>query len=174
MSAGSWMRRQRDRPIAEHERRRTMAAVVVVLATVAVLLALTQPASRANRPASPSYSNRTSLGAVPQRDSREAGRVAEGFLAGYLSYTYGRSPAGRIADASQSLIVSLQKHPPQVAPTVRARHPRIVSLQPTNTIGGQLAVTATVNDGGLIDYRVRLLLTREHQQLLVTGLEGSS
>jgi hypothetical protein len=173
MSAGSWIRRQRDRPIAEHERRTAMAVIVVLLATATVLLTLTQPASQASRPASPNHSARTSPGAVLQRDGRETGRVAEGFLAGYLSYTYGRSPASRIADASQSLIVSLQAHPPQVSPAVRVRHPRIVSLQPATAPGGELAVTATVNDGGLIDYRVRLLLTREHRRLLVTGLGGA-
>ena len=51
MSTAAWMRRQRDRPIAEHERRTAMAAVVVILGAVTVLLTLTQPASQARYPA---------------------------------------------------------------------------------------------------------------------------
>jgi hypothetical protein len=150
-----------------------MVAIIVLLATVAVLFTLTQPASQASRPASRDRKARTSrAGAVLERDNRDVGRVAKRFLAGYLSYTYGRSPADRIADASRSLTASLQAHPPTVSPAVRARHPRIVSLQPS-VAGGGLVVTATVNDGGIVDYRVGVLLAREHGRLLVIGLEGA-
>jgi hypothetical protein len=168
------MRQQRDRPIAEHERRTAMVAIIALLATVAVLLTLTQPASQASRPASRDRSARTIPSASLEHDRREASRVAKRFLAGYLSYTYGRSPADRIADASRSLIASLRAHPPTVSPAVRARHPRTVSLQPTVLRpGGGLVVAATVNDGGIVDYRVGVLLAREHGQLLVTGLVGA-
>jgi hypothetical protein len=34
-------------------------------------------------------------------------------------------------------------------------------------------VAATVNDGGIVDYRVGVLLAREHGRLLVTGLVGA-
>jgi hypothetical protein len=172
MSASAWMRRQRDRPIAEHERHTAMAAIIVLLATVAVLLTLTQPASQASRPARGDRSARTIPGAVLERDNREASGVAKRFLTGYLSYTYGRSPVGRIADASRPLTASLQAHPPTVSPAVRARHPRIVSLQPS-IAGGGLMVTATVNDGGIVDFRVGVLVARAHGRLLVTGLESA-
>jgi hypothetical protein len=175
MSAGSWMRQQRDRPIAEHERRTAMAAVVVLLTAVAVLLTLTQPASQASDSAG--RSARITTGAAVQRNAPaftpEVERVAQRFLAGYLAYTYGQAPASRITDATRSLIASLEAHPPRVPPAARARRPRIVSLRPATAPTGEITLTAVVNDGGLVDYQVGLLLTSEHGRLLVTGLDGA-
>jgi hypothetical protein len=178
MTARSWIRRQRDRPIAEHERHAAMAAVVVLLATVAVLLALTQPVTQASRAAQRSpRSAETIPGATVERHTlaltHEMERVAEGFLAGYLAYTYGRAPASRIAGASRPLIRSLQAHPPRVPPAARARHPRVLSLHPAASAAGEVAVSAVVNDGGLIDYSVGLVLASEGGRLLVTGVEGA-
>ncbi len=178
MSAGSWIRQQRDRPIAEHERHAAMAAVVVLLTTVAVLLALTQPATQASRAAQGSSRIAETIpGATVERHTlalaHETERVAEGFLAGYLAYTYGRAPASQITGASRPLIRSLQAHPPRVPPAARARHPRVLSLHPTAAPTSEFAVSAVVNDGGLIDYQVGLLLDSEHGRLLVTGLEGA-
>ncbi len=180
MTARSWIRRQRDRPIAEHERHAAMAAVVVLLATVAVLLALTQPVTQASRAAQRSpRSAETIPGATVERHTlaltHEMERVAEGFLAGYLAYTYGRGPASRIAGASRPLIRSLQAHPPRVQPAARVRHPRVLSLHPAAAASsaGEVAVSAVVNDGGLIDYSVGLVLASEGGRLLVTGVEGA-
>jgi len=178
MSAGSWIRRQRDRPIAEHERRTAMAAVVVLLTTVAVLLALTQPATRASRAAqgSPRIAE-TIPGTVVERHTlalaHETEQAARRFLAGYLAYTYGRAPATRIAGANRPLIRSLQAHPPRVPPAARARHPRVLSLHPAASSAGEVAVSAVVNDGGLIDYSVGLVLASEGGRLLVTGVDGT-
>ncbi len=175
MSTAAWMRRQRDRPIAEHERRTAMAAVVVILGAVTVLLTLTQPASQARYPA-----RSTSLSPPPaaaEKDmsasASEAKQTAERFLAGYLGYVYGHTPARQIEDATPGLIRSLQAHPPRVPPAAQARRPRVLSLHLAATSAGEVAVSAVVNDGGLIDYSVGLVLASEGGRLLVTGLDGA-
>lgn len=177
MSAAAWMRQQRDRPIAEHERRTAMAAIVVLLAAVAVLFTLTQPASQASRAAQGFSRKVTTPGGGVERHNpalaAEAEQAARRFLAGYLAYAYGQAPASWITDASRSLIASLQSHPPRVPPAARARRPRIVSLRPAAAPTGEIAVSVVVNDGGLIDYQVGLLLASEHGRLLVTGLDGA-
>ena len=56
---------------------------------------------------------------------------------------------------------------------MRARQPRVLTLQVTPAVSpGHVVVSAQVNDGGLEDYPVVLLLARERGRLLVTGLEG--
>jgi hypothetical protein len=168
MRLAKWMRRQLDRPIAEHERQTAMAVIVVLLASVALLLSFTQPPSTA----SPTRG-------VPPKPTRtdpfpgEARQTAEQFLSGYLAYAYGQAPADQIVGASRRLILSLESDPPRVAPAIRARHPRVLSLHPAAAPAGRLGVTATVNDGGLIDYQVGLVLAHEGGRLLVTALEGA-
>lgn len=175
MSTAGWMRAQRDRPITEHERRAAMAVVVVLLAAAALLLTLTQPVSQA-RHLTPSI-ELAHEGAPTVSDSGvlipEARQSAERFLSGYLGYAYGHIPASRIEGASRSLIQSFEAQPPRVPPAARARRPRVVSLQLSVVPAGTVAVSAVVNDGGLIDYTVGLTLAREGGQLLVTGLEGA-
>ncbi len=175
MSTAAWMRRQRDRPIAEHERRTAMAAVVVILGAVTALLALTQPASHAFYPARSTPLSRPPAAAASHTSASatEAKPTAERFLAGYFGYVYGRTSAREIEDATPALIRSLQAHPPRVPPAARARRPRVLSLHLATTSAGEVAVSAVVNDGGLIDYSVGLILTSEHGRLLVTGLEGA-
>ncbi len=175
MSTATWMRQQRDRPIAEHERRTAMAAVVVILGAVAILLTLTQPASQAHNSA-----RSTPLSPPPaaaenhtRSSEHEAKQTAERFLAGYLGYVYGHTPAGQIEDATPALIRSLQAHPPRVPPAAQARRPRVLSLHLAATSAREVTVSAVVNDGGLIDYSVALVLASEGGQLLVTGLEGA-
>ncbi|MGA9284130.1 MAG: hypothetical protein WBV85_01690 [Solirubrobacteraceae bacterium] len=175
MSTAGWMRSQRDRPIAEHERRAAMAVVVVLLGAVALLFTLTQPASQAHR--ATQHSDREALGSQaadnPSALTPEARETAELFLAGYLGYAYGHTTPSKIKDASPSLIRSLENRPPRVPPAARARRPRVISLRATAAPAGEIAVSATVNDGGLIDYTVGLTLTRQGGRLLVTGLDGA-
>jgi hypothetical protein len=171
------MRQQRDRPIAEHERRTAIAAVLALLAAVTVLFTLTQPATQTSHTA-PVFSRVAQTkpdGTVEAHTltTPEAERAARGFLAGYLAYTYGRAPASQITDASRSLIDSLEADPPRVPPAARARRPRVLSLHPTIAPAGEITTTAVVTDGGLIDYQIGLRLTSEHGLLLVTGLEGA-
>jgi hypothetical protein len=175
MSTTGSMRSQRDRPIADHERRAAMVVVAVLLGTVALLLTLTQPASQARRATQPS--DRTAPGAPAASDppalTPEARATAERFLADYLGYTYGHTPASRIKDASRSLTRSLESQQPRVPPAARARRPRVISLRATVAPAGEVEVSATVNDGGLIDYTLGLILTHQGGRLLVTGLDGA-
>jgi hypothetical protein len=176
MSTAAWMRRQRDRPIAEHERRTAMAAVVVILGAVTVLLALTQPASQAHYRARSTPLNPPPAAAESHTSASapEAKPTAERFLAGYLGYVYGHTPAGQIEDATPALIRFLQTHPPRVPPAAQARRPRVLSLHLAAAgSAGEVTVSAVVNDGGLIDYSVGLVLASEGGRLLVTGLEGA-
>jgi hypothetical protein len=174
MNAARWIRRQRDRQVAEHERHTAITAVVVLLGA-AVLLTLTQPTSQTSSRAL--HSAQTTRPALVEHRTLaltpEADKVAERFLAGYLAYTYGQAHASRITSASRALILSLEAHSPRVPPAARARHPRVLSLHVAAAPTGEVVVRAVVNDGGLINYPVGLLLGSEHGRLLVTGLEGA-
>ena len=175
MSTAGWMRAQRDRPIAEHERRAAMAVVVVLLGAVALLFTITQPASQARQ--ATRRIDRITTGIPAASDpgvlTPEARETAELFLAGYLGYAYGHTTPSKIKDASPSLIGSLESQPPRVPPAASARHPRVISLRATAAPAGEVAVSAMVNDGGLIDYTIGLTLTRQSGRLLVTGLDGA-
>ncbi|HEY2536386.1 MAG TPA: hypothetical protein VGI24_05315 [Solirubrobacteraceae bacterium] len=177
MSTATWMRRQRDRPIAEHERRTAMTAVVVVLAAAAVLFTVTQPSSDARRTgANTQHGSQTAgPGNVDPRPlalTPEATQIAARFLAGYLSYAYGHSSVRQITGGSRALILTLESRPPRISPAALTRHPRVVSLRPIAAPAGEVVMTAMVNDGGLIDYPIGLVLASDHGRLLVTGLEG--
>lgn len=174
MSVRTWIGRQRDRPIADHERHTAMAAVVVLLAAVGMLLTLTQPASQASHDAyPPSHGGQVAPNTTTQLDTAEVQRVTRRFLAGYLAYTYGHASASNIADANPSLIRSLQARPPRVPPAARERHPRVIALQPASASAGRLGVQAVVNDGGLIDYSVHLALAFQDGRLAVVALDGA-
>jgi hypothetical protein len=175
MSTAGWMRSQRDRPIAEHERRAAMAVVVVLLGALALLFTLTQPASQARQATRriDRVATDTPAASDPGVLTPELRETGERFLAGYLGYAYGHTTASRIKDASRSLIRSLESQPPRVPPAARARRPRVISLRATATTAGEVEVSATVNDGGLIDYTIGLTLTRQNGRLLVTGLDGA-
>jgi hypothetical protein len=176
----AWLIGLGDRPIAERERRGALVASVAVLIATAVLLALTRPtphhtpirhavaasdttpAAELNKPTPDAPTDGT--------PSPAAAVVSRTFLAGYLAYIYGHGPAGRITDATRALIVSLQAHPPRVPPGMRARQPRIVELHAAPAPSGLLGVSAIINDGGLIDYSLGLLLAPNGGRLLVTAL----
>jgi hypothetical protein len=96
--------------------------------------------------------------------------TSRGFLAGYLAYVYGRAPASEIKDATPVLVVSLQAHPPRVSPATRERKARIVALHTVPAPAGRVAVQALVNDGGLVDYPLELLLEDRDGRLLVSAL----
>jgi hypothetical protein len=180
MSTGSWIRRQRDRPIAEHERRAAMAAVTVLLTATALLLALTQ-ASRTPRHVTSSEprSAASSAPALPGSGTEAraalspAIQAAAHFLAGYLRYLYGHAPASQVQGATASFARSLALLAPRVSPSMRASTPRLVALRPAAAPLGALAVTAVVNDGGLVDYPIALLLVHQGSRLLVSGLGGA-
>jgi hypothetical protein len=178
MSATEWMRRLRDRPIADHERRGAMSAAIVLLSVVAVALVLTGPASRANdtQHAADHTAGPRALQSIGEQQADrdyEERRVCRRFLAGYLSYLYGHGEASQITDASSSLIASLREHPPRVPPALRASHPRVLSVQPVPAPTGQAQVTAVINDGGLIDYTIELRVALERGRMLVSEVESA-
>jgi hypothetical protein len=177
-----WLIALRDRPIAQDERHAAMVTVAVLLTAIALLLVVTQPQRR--RDSATHSESRSSTGYTP---AFKTGRgnftpttltpavedVAGRFLAGYLSYVYGRAPASHVKGASGSLIRSLESHPPRVPPGIQARHPRVLSLRATTAPADEVGVTAVVNDGGLIDFPVGLLLKIKGGRLLVSELDGA-
>lgn len=173
----------RDHAITERERRWALAIVFVLLAGAALVFALTRPAA----PRHHARSARVTVTAVAPRQGEASAsstssgtspsevaavRVGRVFLAGYLAYLYGRAPASQIKDATPALIASLQASPPRVSPAMHERVPRIVGLHSTPAPTGKLGVQAVVNDGGLVDYPIGLLLQEENGRLLVSGLDG--
>jgi hypothetical protein len=181
MSTGAWIRRQRDRPIAEGERRAAMAAVVVLLTATALLLALTRPGRRPQPTTahpSPGLVGRASAAQASAREPTTGpltpalARAATLFLAGYLGYLYGHTPARQVKGATAALLRSLEAHPPRVSTSMRSRAPRLLSLHSAPAPSGLVGVSALVNDGGLIDYPIGLVLAPHGGRLLVTGLDG--
>ena len=178
----AWLTSLRDRPIAESERRIAMAAVAVLLTAAALLLALTRPDGQRQRTIErPSPSPARSASAVhahaPETSTAPltpaVARTARLFLAGYLAYLYGHTPASQIKDATAALLHSLEAHPPRVSSGMRSRQARLVSLHTTQAPSGLLGVSALVTDGGLVDYSIGLLLAPRGGRLLVSGLDGA-
>ncbi len=175
MSAAHGMRRLRDRPIAEHERHAAISAVVVVLTASTLALALTGPPTHAapRRPATAPSARPTepkSIGSQKADLDSEERRVATRFLGGYLNYVY-HGVTRQIADATASLIASLQAHPPRIPPGIRAGHPRVVSVKPAPT--GEARVIAMISDGGPVDYPIALRLTLDRGRMLVSEVGGA-
>ncbi|MFI4977439.1 MAG: hypothetical protein ACHQC8_01985 [Solirubrobacterales bacterium] len=177
-----WLISLRDRPIAESERGAAMATVTVLLIAATILLALSQPGGQSRRTSQrrasssvvqnrPSVDRRASENGTAPLTS-ELARAANLFLAGYLGYLYGRVPASQVKGATTALLRSLRSHRPRVSPGMRARRPRIVALHSTPAPSGLLVVSALVNDGGLVNYSIGLLLVPRGGRLLVSGLEG--
>jgi hypothetical protein len=180
MSPATWVRQQRDRPLAEHERRTALVATAVVLIAAALLFANTRPLA-SGTPARAAVKTTTPTAPDPRQPTPEptaggelspiAGQASRAFLAGYLAYTSGRAPASRIADATGALLTALEAHPPRVSPAMRSEHPRAVELHAAPAPSGEIGVSAVVNSGGLIDYTLGLTLAQHGGRLLVTGLE---
>lgn len=182
MSTGAWIRMLRDRPIAESERGAAMATVAVLLAATALLLALTRPGSQPRRSAERRSSSlvRSTPAVHAQAPATSTApltpavtRTSRLFLAGYLAYLYGHTPASQIKASTAALLHSLEDHPPRISPGVRSREARLVSLHTTPAPSGLLGVSALVTDGGLVDYAIGLLLASRGGRLLVSGLDGA-
>ncbi len=182
MSAAAWIRRQRDRPLADGERRTAMAAVVVLLAASALLLVLTRPGGQAPRHADQAASSPSGHAAAFHAPPSEASAApltpgvawaARLFLSGYLGYLYRHTPASQIKGATAGLLHSLEDHPPRVSPGAQADGARLLALHSTPAPPGLAGVSAVVNDGGLVDYPIRLLLASHDGRLLVTELGGA-
>lgn len=171
MSLLSRIRHLRDRPIVEHEQHTVILALLVAAA-----LALASTRGDLNQhPARPSASASPAIPAPPTAvfPRALAVRVAREFLAGYLAYAYGHAPATPIHDATSALRRSLENPPARVTPAMRASHPHLISVRVRSATGARIDVTALVNDGGLVDYPISLILERHAHRLVVCGLGGS-
>jgi hypothetical protein len=165
----------RHRPSSERERRTATTAVLAGIIAAILLLAVTR-----GEPSAPAatHTSSTPMPAVHSEPApaahiseRSAVEVARHFLAGYLAYAYGRAPAAVVPDTSEALIASLESHPPRVTVARQARPPLIEQLGVTLAQSGQPVVNAVLNDGGIVDYTVELVLARPHGRLLVSALE---
>lgn len=176
MMIGRGLSSLRDRPVPDDERRGAVVAIIAFLALVALLLAFTHSSSRpAASPPASSTPSRPAPATVPHGGDVPPGvaaGVARAFLSGYLAYAYAGRPAGSVIDATPQLVQSLKDHPPRVRVALHTRLPRIVALHFADPQSGQLAVNAIVNDGGIVDYAVNLLVARRGGQIVVTALEG--
>lgn len=176
MSAAAWIRAQRDRPLGDGERRIAFTLVAVVAIATTLLLAITVPGAPPPRTATQLHDGarrEAPTPAVSVVSSAAEEHAAREFLGGYLGYVYGRHGAGHLKGAAPAFIHSLLASPPRVPPSMRARHPRVVALHIVKAPAGVLGVTAIINDGGLVDYPVALLLVRRGHRLLVSGLAGA-
>ncbi len=175
-----WLTRLRDRPIAESERRTAMSVVVVLLAASALLLTLTRPDGELPRNTKRSFTP-TKHGAIHAPPSEAAtatltpavARTTRLFLSGYLGYLYGHTPASQIKGATAGLLHSLEDHAPHVLPAAQATGARLLSLHSMPAPPGLAEVSAVVNDGGLVDYPIRLQLAPQAGRPLVTELGGA-
>jgi hypothetical protein len=181
----AWLISLRDRPIAESERRGALTTVLVLLILTALLLVFTRPAASRhlttrNAPATITAATvaraQVSASSAPSdgAPSPTVARASREFLARYLAYLYGRAPAGAVSHATAGLLGSLRAHPPRVSPAMRGRVAQVLGLRSTPASPpGLIGVRAVINDGGLVDYPIRLLLLEDHGgRLLVSGLEG--
>jgi hypothetical protein len=169
--------RLRDRPIAEPERRAALTLATVLLVGCAALLIATRPSSpHAPAPSRKAPHAATTADPPPAADPPTAGtssavvRLSREFLAGYLAYLYGHGSASEVRGASPALASGLRAHPPRISVDMRARHPRVVSVQAVAGEHGQLTATAMISDGGVANYLVTLLLERAGARLVVSGL----
>ncbi len=153
----------RDRPASVDGRR---AAVLAVALSAVVLLGVTHDPSP--RPAQPHAAAPIApLAPRPPVAASAAIRVAHSFLSGYLEYAYRGAPAEKVSDATRALSASLADHPPRALSTQQST-PRVIALH----LSGQLAVTAVLNDGGIVNYTVGLVLTRLDGRLVVARVES--
>ena len=169
----------RDRRLPDSAREAALAGTVTLLVAFTVLLTITRPSRQGTRASAVRHVAVThheppvppKLARVPMsKGISRAEHVARGFLEGYLAYIYGHATARRIHAATGELKRSLATHPPRVSLDIRARHPRILTLHATASEAGQVTVTALINDGGVADYPIGLLLTSHRGRLLVGGL----
>jgi len=152
----------RDRPASVGECR---TAVLAVLLSAVALLGVTH--SPSPRPAQPHAAASAAPAPRPRVTAGAALSAARDFLSGYLAYAYRGAPAGKVSDTTHALMTSLTDHPPRMTP-MHEGVPRVIELHLT----GQLAVTAVLNDGGIINYTLALLLTRADGRLAVARVES--
>jgi hypothetical protein len=165
----------RGRQVTGRERQTATSAVFVCIIVATLLLAIAQvrtsvpPSTGAQRPR-PRVTH-----VVPEESAlatqRAITRIARDFLRGYLAYLYRGLPGKKVLGGTPELIRSLGEHPPR--PVARALSlPRIVAVDLTGATSGQFVANAIVNNGGIVNFTVGLLLARQGRRFLVAGVEG--
>jgi hypothetical protein len=156
----------RDRPVSADERRTAVLAVLAVLISAVALLDVTHdPSPRRAQPHG--AASAAPPAPPPPATASEALSVAHTFLSGYLAYAYRGAPAGNVSDATHALMASLADHPPRMT-SLHEGVPRVIELH----LSGPFAVTAVLNDGGIVNYTLGLALTRPDGRLVVARLES--
>jgi hypothetical protein len=172
MSAGTWIRAQRDRPISNSERRTAFTLIALTTAVSALLLTAATPSAPSPHTATRHHAG-ARLGAPAPAVSAVPGAVEESvareFLHGYLAYIYGRAQAARVRGATPAFTHALLARARLVPPSMRARRPRVLAVHPA----GPHDAKAIINDGGLIDYPLTLQLVHRGDRLLVSGTAGA-
>jgi hypothetical protein len=149
--------------------RRIAVAAGALLALGAVMAALTPTAppsgqERGRTPPPPAAASlprtmpRRLPPPVPTAAMRDARRVAERFLAGYLPFAYGRGSALAVGDVTPALRRQLLRARAQLTPVERRRRPRVLSVQTVGTTPTFVVATAAIDDGGVVTYRLRFTL----------------
>lgn len=172
-----------DRPIADGQRRRLFTLVAVAVLGAGIALALTgRPGDtpepeppRATRPAPPTTPPPPRRAARPHTttSTTQATNAARRFLAGYLAYLYGHGPARAIQASSAKLGRRLERERPRVSPATRRRHAHVVELSARHLPNGaRLAVTATIDDGGVARYPIALILEPHRAGFEVVGVRA--
>jgi hypothetical protein len=157
------------------------AAALVALNIVASALTPTShqhhPTSR--NPARPIPSTVTSPDRLQRQPSpvtaAELARVREAasrFLARYLPFAYGRSPARSLNAVTPTLRRQLIRERAQPTPVERGRHPRVVSLEAVRQAPAVALATAMIDDGGITTYPLRLRLEKGTGGWVVGAVDG--
>jgi hypothetical protein len=166
----------RARPITGRERQTATSALFVCIIVATLLLAIGRAQTREPVPAGAHAPTPSVTNPVPSDSAsvtaQVATRIARRFLGGYLAYLYRGLPGRKVSDGTARLIRSLGEHPPRPVAGALSR-PRIVAVDLARTTSGQLVANALVNDGGIVNFTVGLLIARQSQHVLVTGLESA-
>lgn len=149
-----------DRPLSDADRHRAFAAATGVLALAAIALTLTAspPAPEQTDPRDPQTRHGREAGA-PAGPPPEIVTAARRFTGGYLAHLYRSLPAGRIPAATRALRHDLAANPVRVPPAMRARRPRIVSIDGHRLPGAGWVMGAEIADGGPATYRIEFLIS---------------
>jgi len=129
------------------------------------------PTTPAQAQASPDADEVTPHLSPAQRDAQHlVERVARGFLAGYLPYSYGQASARRIRAATPALRHDLETDPPRVSATVtHTARPRVLQLHTSGLDDPRAYVPAQIDDGSRT-YATSLTIERRGRRWLVAAV----
>jgi hypothetical protein len=164
--------------------RRVVVAAAALLLLAGAITSLTLqagPGREARRPAvtvhapahfpAPSTMPRHLRPPVFSSDLRLARRVAGRFLLSYLKFAYGRARAASVEAVTPGMRSRLVRARVQVTPAERHRHPLVVSLTTLGTTPDFVVATATIEDGGITAFRLRLTLREQADRWLVSSVQ---